>query len=410
MKRFTTIIIILLVFIAGIFAVTNMVLMGQTENTADHIYRVDIERASKVIEYNGLGSLDLESYPDIINIVKYDGSKNFYKDTYSYEIREINGSIYRFDYILETSNSNTVIFANVILGIVCLGIFILVFAVYRLILNPFNEISNLPYQLAKGNLTMPLKENKSKFFGKFIWGLDLLREKLEENKNRDIEYQKDKMTLLMSISHDIKTPLGIIELYSKALEKKLYKDEAKQNQVLHSINEKCDEIKNYVNQLLDSSETDVLSLEVKNNEFYIKDLTDEIAKVYTDKLDYLSTDFKVNCDSNYLVKGDFDRAVEIIQNIMENAIKYGDGKSIDITITKEEDYAVVQIKNSGCSLDNAEIQNMFQSFWRGSNAKNIKGNGLGLYICKELVTKMEGQIFVEKQGSDLVMNVLFAMC
>lgn len=410
MKRFTTIIIILLVFIAGIFAVTNMVLMGQTENTADHIYRVDIERASKVIEYNGLGSLDLESYPDIINIVKYDGSKNFYKDTYSYEIREINGSIYRFDYILETSNSNTVIFANVILGIVCLGIFILVFAVYRLILNPFNEISNLPYQLAKGNLTIPLKENRSKFFGKFIWGLDLLREKLEENKNRDIEYQKDKMTLLMSISHDIKTPLGIIELYSKALEKKLYKDEAKQNQVLHSINEKCDEIKNYVNQLLDSSETDVLSLEVKNNEFYIKDLTDEIAKVYTDKLDYLSTDFKVNCDSNYLVKGDFDRAVEIIQNIMENAIKYGDGKSIELSISKEEEYASVQIKNSGCSLENGELHNMFQSFWRGSNSKNIKGNGLGLYICKELIIKMEGQIFAEKQGSDLVMNVLFAMC
>lgn len=367
-------------------------------------------KIAKDDKLNGLDKVNLNDFPNLLSIEKYSGSNDFYNKSYSYEIREINGNIYRFDYILNSNNSKIIIFVNIILAVISITIIVLLLVVYFSVIKPFNKISYLPYELAKGNLTMPLKENKNKFFGKFVWGLDLLREKLEENKNKDIEYQKDKMTLLMSISHDIKTPLGIIELYSKALEKKLYKDEAKQNQVLHSINEKCDEIKNYVNQLIESSNTDVLSLNVENTEFYTKELLDNISEFYSDKLNHLNIDFYVNNKNNYLVKGDFDRSVEIMQNIIENAIKYGDGKSISINISKEEEYAIVSIKNSGCNLENSELQNIFQSFWRGSNAKNIKGNGLGLYICKELITKMDGQIFAEKVGSYLIINVLFVMC
>ena len=55
--------------------------------------------------------------------------------------------------------------------------------VYRKVLKPFQNMSNLSYELAKGNLSMPVKEEKSKFLGRFLWGMNMLREKLEENKN-----------------------------------------------------------------------------------------------------------------------------------------------------------------------------------------------------------------------------------
>ena len=80
---------------------------------------------------------------------------------------------------------------------------------------------------------------------------------------------------------------------------------------------------------------------------------------------------------------------------MENAIKYGDGKRIRISFGEEEDCTLIQIENSGCSLKKEELPNLFDSFYRGSNSAGMKGNGLGLYICKTLMCKMEGDIFAQ---------------
>ena len=62
-----------------------------------------------------------------------------------------------------------------------------------------------------------------------------------------------------------------------------------------------------------------------------------------------------DCSSNCIVYGDSTRAVEVIQNIIENAIKYGDGKSIKVSAKKEEETYVVSIKNTGCTLEKREI-------------------------------------------------------
>ena len=56
----------------------------------------------------------------------------------------------------------------------------------RKIIKPFSNIKEIPYELAKGNLNIPLKEEKSKYFGRFTWGMDMLRENLEDNKKREL--------------------------------------------------------------------------------------------------------------------------------------------------------------------------------------------------------------------------------
>ena len=65
------------------------------------------------------------------------------------------------------------------------------------ILKPFEQLSNVPYELSKGNLTAPVKESKSRFFGRFIWGVDMLRENMEQQKERELGLQRDKKMLLL---------------------------------------------------------------------------------------------------------------------------------------------------------------------------------------------------------------------
>ena len=92
---------------------------------------------------------------------------------------------------------------------------------------------------------------------------------------------------------------------------------------------------------------------------------------------------------------DPDRLVEVLQNFMENAIKYGDGKSVKISFEEEEGYKLICVTNTGTAPDETDMQSIFDSFYRGKNTEGIQGSGLGLYICKNLMQKMDGDAYAE---------------
>lgn len=85
------------------------------------------------------------------------------------------------------------------------------------ILKPFQSLRQVPYELSRGNLAVPIKESRHRYFGKFAWGINMLRENMEQQKQRELALIHDKKTLVLSISHDIKTPLSAIKLYAQAL-------------------------------------------------------------------------------------------------------------------------------------------------------------------------------------------------
>ena len=107
------------------------------------------------------------------------------------------------------------------------------------------------------------------------------------------------------------------------------------------------------------------------------------------------------------MSGDIDRSVEVIQNIMENAVKYGDGKKISLEFSEEDDCVLITVVNSGSSLSDTELPHIFDSFWRAANAANTSGSGLGLYICRQIMRKMNGEIFAEIHGDKMSVTAVF---
>ena len=393
--------------VAAIFAAANLLLhyLNSPENGRPH--RVEINRLALQIEQDGLESVDLSQCEFVCNIAEF--GENFYDPQSDYSIREINGKLYRFDYKAKNDSGNTqmVIAVNVILAVMTAAVFGILLYVRGKILRPFERLTNVPYELSKGNLTPPVKESKSRFFGKFLWGIDLLRENIEQQKQRELELQKEKKTLLLSLSHDIKTPLSAIKLYSKALSKNLYPDTEKQREIAESINEKADEIEGYVTQIITASREDFLSLDVENGEFYLSELVRNIAAYYFEKLELVKTEFVIGEYKNCLLFGDLDRAVEVFQNVIENAVKYGDGKRIELLFPDEDEGVLIAVRNGGCTLDKSDLPHIFESFWRGANSENIRGSGLGLYICRQLMHKMKGEIFAETDGEFITVTAVF---
>ena len=405
MKAFNRIFLAVTVAIILLFAVVNMIFAAD-KTDGSRQYRVEISRLAREIEANG--SADISECVYVTNIERY--GEKFYSTDSDYVIYEINGELYRFDYNINSYSNKTYFMGivNVVLGVIAiLFISVMLYIKYE-ILAPFERLSSLPYELSKGNLTMPIEEMKARFFGKFLWGIDVLRENIEQQKQRELEMQKEKKMLLLSLSHDIKTPLSAIKLYSAALSKNLYSDTEKQHKIAESINEKADEIERYVSQIVTASREDFLSLEVNIGEFYLSELVEKITGYYREKLALIKIDFTVGRYKNCLLSGDLSRSVEVLQNIMENALKYGDGRRVELIFPEDDECVQIALRNSGCTLSRDDLPHIFESFWRGANAEIIRGSGLGLYICRQLMHKMNGEIFAEINNDIITVTTIFA--
>lgn len=371
------------------------------ENTS--ILNVEISRIVREIERTG-NIPDANNYRTISRIEKQTDGENFFESKSEYVIREVDGTLYRFEYIEGNQNNKKILYINIVLGVFSLVVLIILFYIRYSILKPFAQITELPYQLSKGNLTIPLKENKNRFFGKFLWGLDMLREKLEDSKQAELELKKEKKTMLLSLSHDIKTPLSAIKLYAKALSSGIYKEHKKQLEIYESINAKADEIEKLVSEIMRNETEDIIAFDVKNGEFYLSEVINSINEYYRDKLQ--NTNFVIDNYNDCMLNGDPDRLIEVLQNVMENAIKYGDGNTINIGFSDEEDCRIITVKNSGCTLEESETAHIFDSFYRGSNVGSKSGNGLGLYICRQLTKAMGGDVFAEIENGIMSVSVV----
>ena len=401
MKTYNKIIALVVAVIIALFAVVNIIPNLQKEEAS--IRNVEINRLVREIKESE-EIPDTDKYSTISGVYEQGAGEEFFVSENEYVIRKINGTLYRIEYFEDTNATNEILYVNITLLILSLFVIVVLFYIRHNILKPFDRITNLPYELSKGNLTIPLKESKNRYFGKFLWGLDMLREKLEESKQAELELKKEKKTMLLSLSHDIKTPLSAIKLYAKALSRGIYKDHEKQLEVYESINTKADEIEKLVAEIMHTETEDIIVFDVKNGEFYLSDVINGINAYYSDKLE--NTDFRINKYKECMLNGDADRLTEVLQNIIENAIKYGDGNSISLDFTDEEDCRIITITNSGCTLPENELAHIFDSFYRGSNVGSKNGNGLGLYICRQLTKAMGGDIFANIENGNMCVSVV----
>ena len=365
----------------------------------ERFYRVEAERVVRLLESDSTlldnpEGIDLTQFETIEKVSEFVPTEICNND---YVVEEVAGKLFRIEYLIKNEGYTFVLMNIGMCAALLLTIGVLVY-IGRKVIKPFDKMSSLTEELAKGNLSTPIKEEKSRFFGRFLWGMDMLRENLEDSKSKTLEYQKEKKTMLLSLSHDVKTPLSAIQLYTKALSDGVYDSDEKRQEALDGILSKTEEIRGYVDEIYKLSREDFMELEVKVGEVYLKDVIEGIEAYYRDKLSVLHTELEVGEFDNALLSADKDRLVESLQNLMENAIKYGDGKWIEITFSEEEDCKLITVSNSGCALKESEMTDIFDSFYRGSNTDNIQGNGLGLYIVKQLMTKMDGDVYAEIEG------------
>lgn len=390
MKAFRRLCIVVITVFLLLTAVLNLFLVG-AKNSNEGIYRVEAKRLADEIAETG--EFELEKYPHITGCSTADDGELYTSDEH-YLIMEAGGTLYRVEYIVE-NGQHSVVVINCVFGALFLLIVGLLYYIRGHIIVPFGRLSAVPQELARGNLAVPIPEEKSRFFGKFTWGVNLLRESIEDSRKKEITMQRDKKLLLLSLSHDIKTPLSAIKLNARALARGLYKEGEKQRAAAKRINTRADEIERFVSEITKAASEDFMSFEVTQGEAFLSDIITRIDARYAPQLAMSGTEFAIQKYDDCILSCDSDRLAECLQNLIENAIKYGDGRQIEISFDKMDGCELITVSNTGCTLETKELPQIFESFHRGNNADRVQGNGLGLFICRRLMGLMNGEVYAD---------------
>ncbi len=222
---------------------------------------------------------------------------------------------------------------------------------------------------------------------------------LRQENERSVTIARQKMDLLLHMSHEIRNPLtaikGFLFIFSKT------NLTQKQVEMLNSIRHSSDMLLRTLNDTLDAAK-------MENSEFKInveRFNPDLIFKNVIESMEFSAT--KKNLALNYVFKGDKEgiisgdsfRLKQIMVNLLSNAIKYTAKGSVTVVaeLNSNESRLQVEVTDTGAGISLEQQADLFSKYHQTNSAKGKGGSGLGLFICKQLIALQGGQITVKSQ-------------
>lgn len=230
-------------------------------------------------------------------------------------------------------------------------------------------------------------------------------------QNSKLEKEKNEIKSLISdIAHQLKNPLSNLNLYISFLKDKCL-DESSRQEYVNNISGQLEKLNWLMESMIKMSRLESGIIQLKPEESSVNELLLTSLKQVYHKAERKGMDMEFIPDEDIKLTADIKWTSEAITNILENAVKYtGDGGRIAINVYKYEMYARIDIRDNGPGFEEAEINNIFKRFYRGPNARQQDGAGIGLYLSREIVTRQNGYIKVKsKPGEGSIFSVFLLL-
>ena len=257
------------------------------------------------------------------------------------------------------------------------------FYIRRAVIKPFDSMKDFARRIAGGNLDIPLEMDRQNLFGAFTESFDLMRSELKRARIAEARANADKKELVAKLSHDIKTPVASIKAASE-VGAALASDE-KSRETYGRIIQKADQINTLVTNLFSATLEELQELSVTPSDMKSNEL-----QPLLENADYLRRAV-IPPVPGCMLSGDRLRLQQVFDNLFVNSYKYA-GTEITVFISMEDGYLTVTLEDWGGGVSEEELPLLKEKFKRGSNAKNIEGAGLGLYISDYCMRKMAGRL------------------
>jgi two-component system sensor histidine kinase GlrK len=279
-----------------------------------------------------------------------------------------------------------------------------------MIARPIRRMDAAIHQLGKGNYEHDIAINGPGDLRKLGSRLNWLRIAL-----KDLHHQKQRF--LQRASHELKTPLTAIREASEILNDEVAgKLNPQQNEVVHILRENSLRLQKMIENLLNYAE---IQFNATENKFCLsqldirkqslRELINNVLQAYS--LSIIHKEIKVHTSvEDIMMQVDVDKLQTVFDNIISNAVKFTPNLGeINIRASQSKSVVSIEIKDTGPGFNQANLAGLFEPFSRGEQPNNslVTGSGLGLFIAKEALNSLKGEIILEpsKVGAYFILRL-----
>lgn len=227
-----------------------------------------------------------------------------------------------------------------------------------------------------------------------------------------------KNRIMGMISHEIRSPLSLISIYSKMIRNSVKDEEVKET--FKSVEFTTNSLLLMSNQILEYSKDENHKPALQHKNFYLKTEISQIITAMTSLVENKGNKLSLSSDlkTDYEVYSDATKIHQLFYNIIGNANKFTDNGLIKVSIQQDNpsDFEVslkVTIEDNGIGIAASDLENIFESYYQGTVSAKVNdlGVGLGLNLCKEIVELFEGEIKIEskeRKGTKVMFNLILS--
>lgn len=302
-----------------------------------------------------------------------------------------------------------IVVAAIILGVILVSAAICTAIDYLrrkiMIERPMNEIVDATQLMARGNFKIDLVPKHSyEYFDEY----DILKENLNKMANELSKSEVLKNDFIANVSHEIKTPLAVIQNYAKALKNPSLDSETKEKYISNLV-EACQKLNGLITNILKLNKLENQKLLPEIKEFNLSELLANQVLQFESLIEKKEIDLVCEIKEDLFIKSEESYLEIIFNNLMSNAIKFSNPKGmIYVGLKKEKQNYHITFKDSGCGMDKETGKHIFDKFYQGDTSRSKEGNGLGLALVKRVIDIIGGSIHVTSQigeGTEFIITI-----
>lgn len=259
--------------------------------------------------------------------------------------------------------------------------------------TPVEKILQATKEIARGNLSVRLEPRHNyKRYDQY----DLIMEDINDMARQLSKAETMKSDFVSNVSHELKTPLAILQNYSHALKDKNL-DEATRDKYLDVIESASKRMSTLVTNILSLNKLENQQLAPELAPVNLNELLINAVLSFEELID--SKNLEPVCDLDDVTAVSYAGYIElIVNNLLSNAIKFSnEGGKIIVSLKRQGDDAVISVQDFGLGMSQETGARIFDRFYQGDTSHAQEGNGLGLAIVKRVIDLLGGEISVESK-------------
>lgn len=270
--------------------------------------------------------------------------------------------------------------------------------------KPVGQILDATDKIANGNFNIELKPLHA--YAKYD-AYDLIMENLNKMAKELSRNEVLKTDFISNVSHEIKTPLAVINNHATLLQDK-HLSEKERNEYTENLLAATRRLTDLVMNILKLNKLENQVIQEQKNDVHLGDYLGEIILGFEEMID--GRGIELNCDIDDITLAIDKTFFEIIcNNLISNAIKFTEqGGNVTISLKDKSDMVELKVQDTGCGMDAETGKHIFDKFYQGDTSHSQQGNGLGLALVKKVIDIMGGNITVESEldkGSTFIVKL-----